>query len=141
MVDEPTEPPSPRRRLTVETIRGWAADVGVSRQFDRFVNIAQAAGLAVQPQRASVRILPPSNRARFLMYAQPHAGDSGGELRIHVGPKQFAEFFHHVDEREAVDALGKLDGACVGGEALDAVIDEIERFRIDKVQQPDADEG
>ena len=141
VVDEPTEPQPPRRPLTVETIRRWAVDVGVGSQFDRFVNIAQAAGLAVQPQRASVRIAPPSNRTRFLMYAQPHAGDGGGELLIHVGAKQFAEFFPHVDEREAIDALGKLDGACVGGEALDAVLDEIERFLTDKVQQPDATEG
>ena len=93
VLDEPTKPPPPRRRFTVEAIRRWAADVGVARQFDRFVNMAQAAGLAVQPQRASVRIAPPTNRTRFLMYAQPHSGDSGGELRIHVGPKQFAEFF------------------------------------------------
>ncbi len=139
--DEPTAPSAPRRRLTVESIRRWAVEVGVGGQFDRFVNIAQAAGLAVQPQRASVRIAPPSNRTRFLMYAQPHAGDSGGELRIHVGPKQFAEFFPHVDEREAIDALGKLDGRCVGGEALDAVLDEIERFLTDRVQQPDANGG
>ena len=114
VVDEPTETPAPRRRLSVEAIRRWAVDVGVGKQFDRFVNMAEEAGLAVQPQRASVRIAPPTNRTRFLMYAQPNSGDSGGELRIHVGPKQFAEFFPHVDEREAIDALGKLDGACVG---------------------------
>ena len=141
VVDEPTEPPPPGRRLTVEAIHRWAVDVGVGRQFDRFVNMAQAAGLAVQPQRASVRIAPPTNRTRFLMYAQPHSGDSGGALLIQVGPKQFAEFFPHVDEREAIDALGKLDGACVGGEALDTLLDQIERFLTDKVQQPDANGG
>ena len=141
VVDEPTEPPPPRRGLTVETIRRWAVDVGVGKQFGRFVNMALEAGLAVQPQRASVRIAPPTNRTRFLMYAQPHSGESGGELRIHVGPKQFAEFFPHVDEREAIDALGKLDGACVGGEALDTLLDQIERFLTDKVQQPDANGG
>ena len=141
VVDEPTEPPVPRRRLTVDAIRRWAVDVGVGEQFDRFVRMAEAAGLAVQPQRASVRIAPPINRSRFLMYAQPHYGDHGGELRIHVGPKQFAEFFPHVDEREAIEALGKLDGACVGGETLDALLDRIERFLMDKVQRPDANGG
>ncbi len=136
--DEATEPQQrSRRRLTVEAIRSWAVDVGVGGQFDRFVRIAQAAGLAVQPQRASIRIAPPSNRTRFLMYAQPHAGVSGGELRIHVGPKRFAEFFPHVEEREAIDALGGLDGKCVGGETLDALLDEIERFLTEKVQQPE----
>ena len=135
VMDEPVEAP-PRRQFTVGAIRRWAVDVGVGEQFDRFVNIAQAAGLAVQPQRASVRIAPPTNRTRFLMYAQPHSGDSGGELLIHVGPKVFAEFFTHVDEQEAVDAIGKLDGKCVGGEALDEILNQIERFLIEQVQQP-----
>ncbi len=136
VVDEPAEPPPPRRRLTVKAIHDWAVYEGVGPQFDRFVNMSREAGLAVQPQRASVRIAPPTNRTRFLMYAQPHSGDSGGELRIHVGPKQFAEFFPHVDEREAIDALGKLDGACVGGEALDTLLDQIERFLTEKVRRP-----
>ena len=139
VVDEPTEPPPPRRRLTVEAIRRCADDVGVVKQFDRFVNMATEAGLAVQPQRASVRIAPPTNRTRFLMYAQPQSGGSGGELRIHVGPKQFAEFFPHVDEWEAIDALGTYeDGACLGGEALDRMLDQIERFLTEKVRPPDA---
>ncbi len=137
VVDEPTKPP-PRRRLTVDAIRHRAVDVGVGKQFDRFVTMAEDAGLAVQPQPASVRIAPPANRTRFLMYAQPRSGDGGGELRIEVGPKQFAEFFPHVDEREAIEALGKLDGACVGGEALDTLLDQIERFLLDKVQRPGA---
>ena len=141
VVDEPIEPPPPRRRLTVDAIRRWAVDVGVGEQFDRFVKMAEDAGLAVQPQRASVRIAPPANRTRFLMYAQPHAGDGRGELRIHVGPKQFAEFLPHVDERDAIEALGELDGACVGGEDLDTLLDRIERFLTDKVQQPAAGGG
>ena len=141
VVDAPSRPPSPGRRLTVEAIRRWAADVGVSRQFDRFVNIAEAAGLAVQPQRASVRIAPLANRTRYLMYAQPRSGDSGGELHISVGPEQFAEFFPQVDEQEALEALGQLkNGVWAGGAALDAVLDRIERFLIEKVRHPDADE-
>ena len=141
VVDEPTKPPPPRRRLSVDAIRHWAVDVGVGRQFDRFVNMSREAGLAVQPQRASVRIAPPANRTRFLMYAQPHSDNSGGALRIHVGPKQFAEFFPHVKEQGAIDALGDLDGACVGGEALDTLLDRIERFLTEKVRHPDAGGG
>ena len=142
VVDEPTKPPPPRRRLTVDPIRRWAVDVGVGKQFDRFVNMALEAGLAVQPQRASVRIAPPTNRTRFLMYAQPRAGGSGGELGIWVGPKQFAEFFPHVDEETAIDALGRYDdGAFLAGEALDKRLDQIERFLTAKVQEPDVDGG
>ena len=106
-------------------------------QFDRFVKMAQDAGLAVQPQRASVRIAPPANRTRYLMYAQPRAG-AGGELYIQAGPKPFAEFFPHIDEQEAFDALGEaVDGVYAGGEALDTLLNRIERFLTEKVKQPD----
>ena len=141
VVDEPTEPPAPRRRLTVDAIRRSAVDVGVGQQFDRFVRMARQAGLAVQPQRASVRVAPPTNRTRFLMYAQPRLGEGGGELRIHVGPKQFAEFFSHIDEGEAIEALGSLDGKILGGQALDELLDQIERFLTDKLQQADDNGG
>ena len=142
VVDEPTTPPPSRRRLTEEAIRRWAVDVGVGRQFDRFVSMATAAGLAVQPQRASVRIAPAANRTRFLMYAQPRAGGSGGELGIWVGPKQFAEFFPHLSEEDAIEAIGRYDdGGFVGGDALDKRLEEIERFLTDKVQRPDVAGG
>ena len=141
VVDEPTEPPAPRRRLTVDAIRRSAFDAGVGKQFDRFVKMAEEAGLAVQPQRASVRVAPPTNRTRFLMYAQPRLGEGGGELRIHVGPKQFAEFFPHIDEGEAIEALGSLDGKILGGQPLDELLDQIERFLTDKLQQADDNGG
>lgn len=137
VIEEPAEPVPPGRKLRVDTIRSWAADVGVGGQFDRFVKMAQDAGLAVQPQRASVRIAPPANRTRYLMYAQPRAGD-GGELYIQAGPKPFAEFFPHIDEQEAFDALGEaVDGVYAGGEVLDTLLNRIERFLTEKVKQPD----
>ena len=138
VVDEPTGLPTPRRRLTEDAIRRRAIDAGVGKQFDRFVKMARQAGLAVQPQRASVRIAPPTNRTRFLMYARPQTGGDGGELLIHAGPKQFAEFFPHIDEGDAIEALGGLDGAREGGKALDALLDQIEGFLTDKFQQADA---
>lgn len=137
VIEEPAEQAPPGRKLRVETIRSWAADVGVGRQFDRFVKMAENAGLAVQPQRASVRIAPQANRTRFLMYAQPRSGE-GGELYIQAGPKPFAEFFDHIDEKEAIDAMGEAaDGVYAGGEALDTLLDRIERFLTEKVKQPD----
>ena len=106
------------------------------------LNMALEAGLAIQPQRASVRIAPSTNRTRFLMYAQPRAGSGGGELGIWVGPKQFAEFFPHVDEEDAIAERGRYDdGAFVAGAPLDKRLDQIEKFLTDKVQQPDANAG
>lgn len=141
VVEEPVKPTPARRKLTVEAIRRWAVDAGVGAQFDRFVNMAQAAGLAVQPQRASVRIAPPSNRTRFLMYARPHSDEDGGALLIHVGPKEFAEFFRHINETEAIEDLKELDGKYLAGKDLDEALDQIERFLTDKVQQPTVDGG
>ena len=129
VVEEPAQPASKKRRYTVETIRQLAAETGVEDQFDRFVEMSRQAGLPVQAQRRSVRIAPPANRTRFLMYASPQAGESGGGLRIWVGPKRFAEWFSHIDEDEATAALGKYDeGGYVGGEDLDRRLDQIERF-------------
>ena len=128
MVEEPTEARRPRRRRTVKAIRHRAVDVGMVAQFDRFVAMSKEAGLAVQPQQASVRIAPPANRTRFLMYAAPEARDSGGGLRVWAGPQQFAEFFPHISEEKATDALGKYDDGFVAGEELDQRLDQIERF-------------
>ncbi len=139
VVDEPAEPPAPRRKLTVEAIRRRAADAGVGEQFDRFVAMAKKAGLAVQPQPVSVRIAPPANRTRFLMYARPDFGDDGSKLHIGVGPKEFVEFFSDLDEREVVEALA-LDGSdweSTGGQELDATLDRIERFLTEKFPQTD----
>ena len=114
-------------------------DVGVGEQFNRFVEMSEQAGLPVQPQRASVRIAPPANRTRFLMYAGPRAGASGGELGIWVGPRQFAEWFPHIDEEEATAALGKYgDGAYLAGEELNDQLKQIERFLKEHFPQPEA---
>ena len=129
VVDEPVGPPRPRGRLTVDAIRARAVDLGVSEQFDRFVEMSERAGLPVQPQRSSVRIAPPSDRRRFLMYASPGTGASGGGLSIWVGPKRFAEWFSHIDEDEATAALGRYnEGGHLGGKELDNRLDQIERF-------------
>ena len=129
VVDEPARLPRPGHRLTVDAIRARAVDLGVSEQFDRFVEMSERAGLPVQPQRSSVRIAPPSDRRRFLMYASPGTGASGGGLRIWVGPKRFAEWFPHIDEDEATATLGRYnEGGHLGGEELDNRLDQIERF-------------
>ena len=138
VTEELTPRPDPGRRLTVDRIRRRAVDAGVGAQFDRFVRIAEAAGLAVQPQRASVRIAPPANRTRFLMYACPYSDAEGGKLLLHVGPKAFEEFFPHVDEQQAKDALRAADGVRAGGEALERVLDGIETFLKEALPAPNS---
>ena len=75
------------------------------------------------------------------MYARPHSGEDGGVLLIHVGPKEFAEFFRHINETEAIEDLKELDGKYLAGKDLDEALDQIERFLTDKVQQPTVDGG
>ena len=139
----PPKPPVPRRKLTVEAIRRRAADADVGRQFDRFVEMAEKAGLWVRPWALSVTVAPPNQRNRTLMYARPESGDEGGRLHIWVAPGPLVEFFPHLDEREIVEALAMSgsDWQCSGGEALDALLDRIERFLKDKLPQTDAGGG
>ncbi len=139
VLDERAKPSSPPHRNSVEAVRLRAADAGVGEQFDRFVKIAEAAGLPVQPHKLSVRIAPPANRTRMLMYAKPMAGDSGGHLYLEVSAAVFTEFYQHMDEQEAADTLRDVDKAYLRGNELDHALDQIERFLIEKVRLPDAD--
>ena len=137
VVDEPTGTSPPRRQFSVEAVRHRAVNAGVGEQFDRFMKIAEAAGLKVKPNKLSVSIVPPANRTRMLMYAYPSAGDSGGQLYFESSSETLAEFFPNIDEGEAVDALSELNKVYVGGDALDALLDRTERFLTEKVRHPD----
>ena len=137
VVDEPTGPSPPRRHFTVESVRQRAVDAGVAERFDRFVNIAQAAGLKVKPNKSSVSIVPPANRTRMLMYAYPSTGDSGGQLYFEASLETLAEFYPNIDEREAAATLSELNKVYAGGDALDALLDRIERFLTEQVRHPD----
>ena len=137
VVEEPIQSPHPRPRLTVEAIREVAVQEGVVAQFDRFVRISADAGLAVQPQRASVRIAPPADRRRFLLYANPQSGG----ISIYTNPPMFAEFFP-ITEAEAAKALGPdSERGYLAGAALDERLDRIERFLTERFRRPDPDAG
>ena len=138
VVEKPTEARRPPRRHTVDAIRRTAVEIGVVAEFDRFVAMSEEAGLAVQPQLASVRIAPPTDRRWLLLYATPQRGESGGGLGIWAAPKTFAAFFPRITEEEATDALGRYkDGGFVTGRQLDERLDQIERFLTETVQRPD----
>ena len=54
VMEEPVETPPQRPRLTVEAIRQSAVDAGVAAQFDRFVRMSEAVGLAVKVCRLAI---------------------------------------------------------------------------------------
>ena len=136
VVEEPIQPPRPRRKHTVAAIREMAVNEGVVEQFDRFLGMSKDAGLAVQPQAASVRIAPPADRRRFLLYASPQRAG----MKVYTGPGYFAEFFE-VTEEHAAQALGPdTDGGFLAGVELDARLDRIERFLNEQIR-PQIDTG
>lgn len=139
MVDEPADKPAPRRKFTVDAIHRRAVGAGVGRQFDRFLNMARDAGLAVRPWPLSVTIAPPTKGNRTLMYARPESGDGGGRLHFWVAPRALVEFFPHLDEHEIIDALALAgsDWESTGGQELDATLDRIESFLTEKFPQTD----
>jgi len=114
--------PQTTPKLTVDRIRSWAKEEGVVKQFDRFVKIAEYSGLAVQPQKASVRIAPSFDRRLYLMYTQPRPG----KLYLEAGAGQFAKYFS-VDEGKAEEALKDINGSWSGKE-LDGKLDQIQEF-------------
>ena len=121
-------------RVKLEKVRQLAKIEGVLEPFDRFWKMSLKAGLAVQPYSISVRIAPPTNRTRFLMYARPQ----NGNLTISTGPQAFAEFFPPLTEEDATDALGKYEeGGFLAGAALDARLDQIEKFLTEKLPRTD----
>ena len=137
VIEEQAEPPRPRPRLTVELIRRRAAEAGVAAQFERFVKMSENAGLAVQPQKQSVRIAPMANRTRYLMYARP---ESGG-IVLSAGATEFAEFFPRLTEEQAKAGISAdRGGRHLSGAELDARLDQIEAF-LRTLPRPDADGG
>ena len=129
VTEEQTGPPrrAQQPRRTVAEIRRLAAEEGVAEPFDRFVEMVENAGLAVQPYRRAVMIAPPSNRSRYLMLARPEQAG----IVLHAGPAQFAEFFPPLTEEEATAAIGPQEPGRDGyraGEELDSRLDQIEAF-------------
>ena len=136
------ESPPPRRetkRYTVEAIRLRAQDAGVAAQFDRFLEMATGAGLVPQPNKLSVRIAPPANRIRSLMYAKP---ESGG-IVLSAGPADFAKFFPRLTEEKATAAIGPYEPGSaphLSGAELDARLDQLEAF-LKSLPQAEDDAG
>lgn len=97
----------------------------------------EAAGLKVKPNKLSVSIEPPANGTRMSMYAYPTASDGGGQLYFEASLEILAEFYPNIDEGQAVDALRELNKAYVSGDALDALLEWIERFLTEQVPHPD----
>ena len=116
---------APRGRPTVKEIRARADEAGVAEPFDRFLGMAQRAGLKVQPHPLAVRIAPAGRRDRYLMYARPEAGG----IALSAGPAAFAEFFPPLTEDEATAALGPYEPEPrLAGAELDTRLDQIEAF-------------
>ena len=138
------KPPAQHPKLTIDAIRQRAVHAGVGGQFNRFLNMAKASGLGVKAWPLSVTIAPRNKLNRTMIYARPEeSGDGGGRLHIWVATEAVVEFFPHLHEQKIIEALAMSgsDWQSSDGEALDALLDRIERFLKESVLQPDADGG
>ena len=133
VIEEHADAPArPRPERSVDAIRRRAAAENVLEPFDRFIAMSEKAGLFVRPFTLTVMITPAKHHGRFLMYATPRVGG----IYIAAGPDAFAEFFD-VSEHEAAEALdpGNVD-EFLTGDALDARIEQIRKFLIEKLPPP-----
>ena len=137
--EKPDEPAPEKPKLTVEAIKSRAVEIGVVEPFNRFIEMFKEAGLAVQPQRASVRIAPPQKRTRYLAYARPWTHANGAGLWISVGGKQLVEFFPKKINEQQADAIN-CDGYFTG-EELCGRLDQIEAFLKEHFPKADNDSG
>lgn len=139
VIEEPDEPPPPKKRRTVAAIRDRAVETGVVEPFDRFITMSRKAGLAVQPQAASIRIAPPQKRTRFLMYARPWTDANSAGLWIAVGGGQFVEFYSEKIDEQQAEAITCDD--YFTGTALNQRLNEIEAFLSEYFPKTDVNEA
>ena len=139
-VEEPSEPSSGKSHRSVSGIRERAVEAGVAEQFDRFVGMAESAGLYVQPVTRSVRFKAPANHNYTLMFATPQHG----EISVGVRPAAIAKFYPHLRQQEVEEALPfSVDGTQLSGAELDASLNQIQDFlkRLQAQDDDDADDG
>ena len=141
VIEEPADSRLPKRICTVKAIRDRAEEAGVVEAFDRFIRMSEEAELAVQPQRASIRIAPPQDRRRCLMYVQPFKNANGAGLWISVEAPQFARFFPKIGEQRTTEALGsESKGSYLTGNELEQRLNQIESFLTQHFPIADATE-
>ena len=135
-VEEQSAPRAPQPKRTVAAVRERAVKAGVVAQFDRFVRMAEEAGLHVQPVTRSVRVTAPAHRSRTLMFATPRDDSMG----IGARAQAFEEFYPHLTAADVSRELGFPDeGVRLTGEELDAQLNRVESFLKEKLPSPDGD--
>ena len=132
-VEESSESPPTQPQHTLSAVRQRAVEAGVKKQFDRFVGMAEGAGLYVQPVTRSVRFKAPANRSYTLLFATPQHGG----MSIGVRPKAITKFYPHLTERDVEQALPlSVDGTQLSAADLDSWLGRIEAF-LERLQAPD----
>jgi len=131
VIEESDQPLRSKRKYTVEAVRELARKAGVVEQLDRFMKMAEQAGLAVQPQMTSIRIAPPKDKRWLLLFAEPQAGakrGAGGKLHFYWEPDSFRTFYG-IDDQEVENGLGKLNAdRSPAGKEINNWLDRIEKF-------------
>jgi Holliday junction resolvase-like predicted endonuclease len=112
----------------VESIIRRADEFGVGKQFRRFLDMVNTAGLYARPYTRAVMAAPQENRTRLLLVAKPLPG---GRMALSHNPDGFAEWFPIVTVKEVEDALGphrKRGERRFEGSDLDLELDRLSGF-------------
>ena len=123
---EPGSSSSEADSSSLETLMAKARAMGCGEEFQRWVSLAESAGLYARPYKHSVMLTPPQHHNSYLSVARPL---SGGRLRINHGPAEFAQWFPWISVSEVEDALGVSErgmGKIYEGTALDEYLDRLE---------------
>jgi hypothetical protein len=102
----------------LEKLMQKARAMGCGDEFQRWVSMAESAGLYPRPYKHSVMLAPPQHHNSYLSVAKPL---SGGRLRINHGPAEFAQWFPWVTIDDVERLLGPSErgmGRIYQGDAL-----------------------
>ena len=122
---------------SLETLMAKAKARGCGDEFQRWISLAETAGLYARPYKHSVMLTPPQHHNSYLSVARPL---SGGRLRINHGPAEFAQWFPWISVSEVEDALGSTErgmGKIYEGAALQDYLNRLEELLQRVADVPD----
>lgn len=126
--DETSSDSSSRESASLEALLEKARAYGCGEEFQRWVALAEEAGLYPRPYKHSVMLTPPQHHNSYLSVARPLRG---GRIRINHGPAEFAQWFPWLSVPEVEQALGPSErgmGKTYEGADLKDYLDRLQAF-------------
>lgn len=125
-VDEGTA--TTRETAAMDAVLAKARTFGCEEELQRWVSLAEDAGLYARPYKHSIMLTPPQHHNAYLGVARPlpHGG-----IRINHGPSAMAQWFPWISAAEVEEALGPAErgmGTTYTGADLQHYLDRLQAF-------------